>query len=137
MEKVLIIICLILLYITWEIVKHNKEEKMQEKIKEKCNEIRDLLIEKNNSYGNSVFDKGVLFEVDPMYAIQARINDKLNRIKSKETYMSDNDLMDLTGYLILLQVYKDHKEKRASDILNQIHKDFGIDKNSDNGKEGA
>ena len=46
---------------------------MQEKIKEKCNEIRDLLIEKNNSYGNSVFDKGVLFEVDPMYAIQARI----------------------------------------------------------------
>ena len=110
---------------------------MQEKIKEKCNEIRDLLIEKNNSYGNSVFDKGVLFEVDPMYAIQARINDKLNRIKSKETYMSDNDLMDLTGYLILLQVYKDHKEKRASDILNQIHKDFGIDKNSDNGKEGA
>lgn len=102
---------------------------MQDKIRKKCDQIRDLLIEKNKSYGNSVFDKGVLFEVDPMYAIQARINDKLNRIKSKETYMSDNDLMDLTGYLILLQVYKDHKEKRASDILNQIHKDFGIEKN--------
>ena len=51
--------------------------------------------------------------------------------------MSDNDLMDLTGYLILLQVYKDHKEKRASDILNQIHKDFGIDRKPDNSEEGA
>ena len=110
---------------------------MQDKIRKKCDQIRDLLIEKNKSYGNSVFDRGVLFEVDPMYAIQARINDKLNRIKSKETYMSDNDLMDLTGYLILLQVYKDHKEKRASDILNQIHKDFGIEKKSDNGEERA
>ena len=77
---------------------------MQEEIRKKCDEIRDLLIEKNKSYGNSVFDKGVLFSVDPMYAIQARINDKLNRIKSKETYMSENDLMDLTGYLVLLQV---------------------------------
>ena len=90
---------------------------MQEEIRKKCNEIRDLLIEKNKSYGNSVFDKGVLFNVDPMYAIQARINDKLNRIKSKETYMSENDLMDLTGYLILLQVYMDEVDKRMSETI--------------------
>tara|TARA_R100000655_G_scaffold59946_2_gene98388 strand:- start:1570 stop:1902 length:333 start_codon:yes stop_codon:yes gene_type:complete len=108
---------------------------MQEKIRKKCDEIRDLLIEKNIAYGNSVFDKGLLFEVDPMYAIQARINDKLNRIKSKETYMSDNDLMDVTGYLILLQVYKEHKDEHKIDILSQINKDFGIDKEPNNGKE--
>jgi len=90
---------------------------MQEEIRKKCDEIRDLLIEKNKSYGNSVFDKGVLFKVDPMYAIQARINDKLNRIKSKETYMSENDLMDLTGYLILLQVYMDEVDKRMSEAI--------------------
>ena len=90
---------------------------MQEEIRKKCDEIRDLLIEKNKSYGNSVFDKGVLFNVDPMYAIQARINDKLNRIKSKETYMSENDLMDLTGYLILLQVHMDNLNKRMSDTI--------------------
>ena len=53
---------------------------MQEEIRKKCDEIRDLLIEKNKSYGNSVFDKGVLFNVDPMYAIQARINDKLDNL---------------------------------------------------------
>jgi hypothetical protein len=110
---------------------------MQEKIRKKCDEIRDLLIEKNIAYGNSVFDKGLLFEVDPMYAIQARINDKLNRIKSKETYMSDNDLMDVTGYLILLQVYKEYKDEHKIDILSQINKNFGTDKESSNGKEGA
>jgi DNA primase catalytic subunit len=103
---------------------------MKDEIRKKCDQIRDLLLEKNKSYGNSVFDKGMLFEVDPMYAIQARINDKLNRIKSKETYMSDNDMMDLTGYLILLQVYKESK----SDIIGQIYRDFGIEKKPDNDK---
>ena len=90
---------------------------MQDEIRKKCNEIRDLLIEKNKSYGNSVFDRGVLFDVDPMYAIQARINDKLNRVKSKETYMSENDLMDLTGYLILLQVHMDEVNKRMDKTI--------------------
>jgi hypothetical protein len=90
---------------------------MQEEIRKKCDEIKDLLLEKNKSYGNSVFNKGVLFNVDPMYAIQSRINDKLNRIKSKETYMSENDLMDLTGYLILLQVHMDDINKRMSETI--------------------
>ena len=93
---------------------------MQEKIRKKCDQIRDLLIEKNKSYGNSVFDKGVLFEVDPMYAIQARINDKLNRIKSKETYMSENDLMDLTGYLILLQVHIDEVNNKIKSSIDEV-----------------
>jgi len=90
---------------------------MQEKIKEKCDEIRDLLLEKNNSYGNSVFNKGVLFDVDPMYAIQARINDKLNRMKSKNSFLSDNDLMDVTGYFILLQVLKDKMDDNLSSTI--------------------
>ena len=90
---------------------------MQEEIKKKCDEIRDLLLEKNIAYGNSVFDKGLLFEVDPMYAIQARINDKLNRIKSKETYMSENDLMDVTGYFILLQVLRSKMDDKVNEAI--------------------
>ena len=80
---------------------------MQEKIKKKCDEIRDLLVEKNEAYGNAVFERGVLFDVEPIYAIQARINDKLNRLKNNTVYQSDNDLLDLTGYLILLQIMKE------------------------------
>jgi len=85
---------------------------MQDEIRKKCDEIRDLLLEKNSSYGNSVFERGVLFDVDPLYAIQARINDKLNRIKNKVTYISDNDLMDVTGYFILLQVLREDMDKK-------------------------
>jgi hypothetical protein len=78
---------------------------MQKKIREKCDEIRDVLINKNESYGNSVFERGVVFDVEPIYAIKARINDKLNRLKNNNsTFSSENDLLDLTGYLILLQV---------------------------------
>jgi len=98
---------------------------MQEQIKKKCDEIRDLLIEKNKSYGNAVFDKGVLFNVDPMYAIQARINDKLNRIKNSNTYLSDNDLMDVTGYLILLQVHMDQVDINIEKGLSQTESSEG------------
>jgi heat shock protein HspQ len=85
---------------------------MQEKIKAKCDEIRDLLVKKNEAYGNAVFEKGVLFDVEPLYAIQARINDKLNRIKNNNVYHSDNDLLDLTGYLILLQIMKEDMDAK-------------------------
>ena len=105
---------------------------MQEKIKVKCDEIRDLLLEKNNSYGNSVFNKGVLFDVDPMYAIQARINDKLNRMKNKNSFLSDNDLMDVTGYFILLQVLKD----KMDDNLKTT-KEWDIQNSGTDGQKGA
>ena len=59
-----------------------------------------------------------------MYAIQARINDKLNRMKNKNSFLSDNDLMDVTGYFILLQVLKDKLDSKIStsmewDIKNE------------------
>jgi hypothetical protein len=89
---------------------------MQSKIKEKCDEIRDLLIEKNISYGNSVFERGVLFSIDPIKAIQARINDKLNRIKKNQSFDGDDDLKDLTGYFILLQVAMDKDAETFAEI---------------------
>tara|TARA_R110002167_G_scaffold12602_8_gene53549 strand:- start:717 stop:1061 length:345 start_codon:yes stop_codon:yes gene_type:complete len=89
---------------------------MQDKIKQKCNEVRDLLLSKNKSYGNSVFERGVVFDVEPIYAIKARINDKLNRLRNNDrTFSSENDLQDLTGYLILLQVMIDDVKSKGTD----------------------
>ena len=95
---------------------------MQEKIEKKCNEVRDLLLKKNKSYGNSVFQRGLVFDVDPIYAIKARINDKLNRLKNNDsTFSSENDLMDLTGYLILLQVIiEDVKPSSMKNDSNEL-----------------
>jgi hypothetical protein len=92
---------------------------MKDKIKKKCDEIRDLLIEKNNSYGNSVFDSGILFDIEPVKAIQARINDKLNRIKNKRNYDNEDTLKDLTGYLILLQVSMDQTQNNSKDNVKE------------------
>tara|TARA_X000001388_G_C2212017_1_gene115584 strand:+ start:458 stop:775 length:318 start_codon:yes stop_codon:yes gene_type:complete len=94
---------------------------MKKEIEKKCDQIKEMLKLKNDSYGNSVFDRGVLFDVDPMYAMQARINDKLNRIKNKDTYFSENDLMDLTGYLILLQIYIEMNQKSVSKSSQDIY----------------
>jgi len=89
---------------------------MQEKIKKKCEDLKNLLLSKNASYGNSVFERGVVFDVDPIYAIKARINDKINRLKNNDsTFDSENDLQDLTGYLILLQVIIEESEQPKKD----------------------
>lgn len=97
---------------------------MQEKIKKKCDDLKDLLLSKNASYGNSVFERGLVFDVDPIYAIKARINDKINRLKNNDsTFASENDLQDLTGYLILFQVMLEEAEKPKKDWKDVILED--------------
>jgi hypothetical protein len=72
-----------------------------------CDEIKNLLVTKNEAYGNSVFQPVKVFgETIPAdIAIKARISDKLARIQNKG--LSDNTedtLDDLIGYLILLKI---------------------------------
>ena len=45
----------------------------------------------------------------------------INRIKNKDTYFSENDLMDLTGYLILLQIYIEMNQKSVSKSKEDIY----------------
>jgi len=70
-----------------------------------CNELRDFLLEKNASYGNSAFEPiNVFSQLPPLEGILLRIDDKLKRIRNGRSYPGDNDVKDLTGYLVLLQV---------------------------------
>ncbi len=70
-----------------------------------CNELRDFLLEKNASYGNSAFEPINIFsQLPPLEGILLRIDDKLKRIRNGRSYPGDNDVKDLTGYLVLLQV---------------------------------
>lgn len=73
------------------------------RIIEECNAIRDLLISKNRKYGNSVFDSGV-FNISPVVAIKARIQDKLNRLKNDKDNEDEDVILDLLGYFILLRI---------------------------------
>jgi hypothetical protein len=69
-------------------------------------EIRDLLIAKNQKYGNSALEPlGVFSKLDSKEGLLVRIDDKLKRIKNGSLERDDEDVInDLIGYLILLKI---------------------------------
>ena len=78
----------------------------QEKIEKVGKEVIDLLIEKNESYGDSALDPANVFaNGSAVDNLCARIDDKLMRIKNQgfRGYGEDN-VKDLIGYLILLKI---------------------------------
>jgi len=79
-------------------------------IKEKCNSIRDLLLEKNKSYGDSAINPQNIFSRHGTEVlICSRIDDKLNRIKNQqENAFGEDVIQDLIGYLVLLLVVRDN-----------------------------
>ena len=81
----------------------------QNSIKWTCNEIRDLLIRKNQDYGDSALEPDNIFsKLDNAQAICARIDDKLSRIKNKGLDDKTEDTLDdLIGYLILLKIARE------------------------------
>ena len=72
-----------------------------------CDEIKDMLIKKNQSYGDSAIDPIRIFsKANTDEQIKIRIDDKLSRISRGSEFYGDNDIDDLIGYLILLKVSK-------------------------------
>jgi hypothetical protein len=72
-----------------------------------CDEIKEMLIKKNQSYGDSAIDPIRIFsKAEPDEQIKIRIDDKLSRISRGSEFYGDNDIEDLIGYLILLKVSK-------------------------------
>jgi len=77
------------------------------KILEECLDIAELLIKKNSSYGSSYSHPINIFsKSDPKEQLNIRIDDKLNRIKKGKEYPSEDTILDLIGYLILLRTLK-------------------------------
>jgi hypothetical protein len=72
-----------------------------------CDNIKNMLIDKNKSYGDSALDPIRIFsKANSDEQIKIRIDDKLSRISRGSEFYGDNDLDDLIGYLILLKVSK-------------------------------
>lgn len=69
-------------------------------------EIRDLLIAKNQKYGNSALEPlGVFSQLSAKQGLLVRIDDKLKRIKNGSLERDDEDVInDLIGYLVLLKI---------------------------------
>jgi hypothetical protein len=69
-------------------------------------EVVNLLLEKNEAYGDSALNPSNIFaKGDAVENLSARIDDKLMRIKMRGiTDETEDTVQDLIGYLILLKV---------------------------------
>ena len=72
-----------------------------------CDEVKDLLLEKNKKYGDSALNPTRIFsKANAVEQLLVRIDDKLNRVsKGAGLLANDEDvIMDLMGYLVLLKI---------------------------------
>lgn len=72
-----------------------------------CDEVKQLLLEKNMKYGDSALNPCRVFsKASTVEQLLVRIDDKLNRIqKGVGLLASDEDVVnDLIGYLVLLKI---------------------------------
>lgn len=72
-----------------------------------CDEVKQLLIDKNKKYGDSALQPSRIFsKAGPIDQILVRIDDKLNRIKQGAGLVANDEdvIMDLIGYLVLLKI---------------------------------
>ena len=78
-----------------------------------CENIKQMLLQKNRAYGNSFADPVRIFsKAAPEEALLIRIDDKLSRIARGDAAGEDT-ILDLVGYLILLRVLHRAGDKNA------------------------
>ena len=94
------------------------------KISGVCDDMKELLINKNRKYGNSALKPCRVFsKASAVEQLLVRIDDKLNRIMQGAGLLAnDEDVVnDLIGYLILLKIgMNDEKNKEVYNIGREI-----------------
>ncbi len=76
-------------------------------IKEAADQIVEMLLLKNQAYGDSALNPLRIFsKADAEDGIKVRIDDKLSRIKNQGFDDSEDAIQDLIGYLILYKAGK-------------------------------
>lgn len=74
----------------------------------KCDELKELLLEKNRKYGDSAINPCRVFSrASATEQILVRMDDKINRIKNRQNDEDEDVIKDLAGYCILYMVAKE------------------------------
>ncbi len=82
-----------------------------------CAEISNLLIYKNQKYGNSAIEPiNIFYKGDNENSILIRLDDKLSRIKNNKEDIRVNDICDTIGYLVLLLISKGVKPEQIEKL---------------------
>ena len=81
-------------------------------IASKCDELKELLLEKNRKYGDSALNPIRVFsKASSIEQLFVRMDDKLNRIKNRQNDEDEDVIKDLAGYLVLYMVARDQTKK--------------------------
>ena len=93
----------------------------KDKIEIKCKELKELLLYKNDKYGDSALEPlGVFSNCNASTGIKVRLDDKLKRIANAGIIQETEDtLIDIAGYIILLMIAKDNE---SNDIQRRLQK---------------
>ncbi len=84
----------------------DEQKPVSEQITETCNSLRNLLLYKNEKYGNSGLEPmNVFSKASAETGLLQRLDDKIARIKNSPN-LRKNDLADVVGYIMLLCVSK-------------------------------
>jgi len=97
-----------------------RDASVQLKISTICDEIKNLLLEKNAKYGNSALDPVRIFSrASAEEQILVRIDDKLSRIMHGIGLAADDEdvINDLIGYLVLYKVILQGDDKLNYDEI--------------------
>lgn len=98
------------------------DNKFHEEVHDILQGIEDLLVAKNEKYGNSALEPlGVFSQLSAKEGLLVRIDDKLKRIKNGSLDRDDEDVVnDLIGYLVLLKIHANREQ--SFDELDGSHK---------------
>jgi hypothetical protein len=77
----------------------------QADIAEVCDELKELLLEKNRKYGDSALNPVRIFsKASTLEQLKVRMDDKLSRLRNAADDEDEDPTTDLIGYLILYKV---------------------------------
>ena len=86
------------------------ERTTAERIAAVCDEVKEMLLQKNAAYGDSATAPLRVFSrANAEEQILVRIDDKLSRIARGKEFDGDDTVLDLIGYLVLLRVTRGAK----------------------------
>ena len=94
----------------------------QDQVYQVLSEITEMLIAKNQKYGNSAIEPlGIFSDLSPEEGLKVRIDDKLKRIKNGSLDKDDEDVInDLIGYLVLLKILHKQDKPNQMELLTKF-----------------
>lgn len=94
----------------------------KDKIVSTCDRLKDLLLKKNDKYGDSALNPVRIFsQADHLEQLRVRIDDKLSRIHTAHLDEDEDVIDDLLGYLILYKMALEDQKQPGGEVEIHFH----------------